>query len=193
MLGAPMSRQALFERLHRRGAIPDRDYVLNHLVSRIPYVGARMRAYDALGVAFDDRASANIALGVQFWAAHGLSMGERATIGQACYIDARGGVRVDADASISRGVSVLTCEHVIDDPDFGTVLEPVHFGPRCWIGLGAIVLPGVQIGEGAVVAAGAVVTADVEPYSVVGGVPAKQIRTRSRPMSYELDFRLSWY
>jgi maltose O-acetyltransferase len=188
-----MSRKELFARLHRRGVIPDRDYVLNHLVARIPFVGARMRAYAVLGVQFDDVESTNIALGVQFWSAHGLTMGARSTIGQGCYIDARGGVRVDSDASISREVKVLTCQHMIDDPAFDTMLARVHFGSRSWVGLGAIVLPGVHVGEGAVVAAGAVVTRDVEPYVVVGGTPARPMGTRRSPMSYELDFRPSWY
>jgi acetyltransferase-like isoleucine patch superfamily enzyme len=188
-----MSRRALFERLHKRGAIPDRDYVLNHVVNRIPFVGVRMRAYAALGVRFDEIATASIALGVDFWDGHGLEMGPRATIGQDCYIDARGGVRLESDASISRGVSVLTCEHVIDDPLFDVVMEAVHFGSRSWVGLGAIVLPGVQVGEGAVVAAGAVVTKSVEPYTVVGGVPARPIGSRKGPMGYELSFRPSWF
>ena len=188
-----MSRKALFARLHERGAIPDRDYVLNHVVNRIPFVGARMRAYKALGVRFDDLASANIALGVDVWDGGGLTIGARSTIGQRCYIDARAGVRLDSDVSISRGVSVLTAEHVIDDPEFGTALAGVHFGSRSWVGLGAIVLPGVNVGEGAVIAAGAVVTRDGEPWGVVGGTPAKPLRTRPGPMSYELDFRPAWY
>ncbi|HMS72434.1 MAG TPA: hypothetical protein PKB03_05320, partial [Baekduia sp.] len=65
-------------------------------------------------------------------------------------------------------------------------------GDRAWVALGATVLGGVTIGEGAVVAAGAVVTKDVEPYSVVGGVPAVKIGDRSRGLRYELDYRPSW-
>jgi len=85
-----------------------------------------MRAYAALGVRFDDVASANIALGVELWASSGLAMGHRSSIGQRCYIDARAGVRIDDDVSVSRGVAVLTATHVVDDPDFGATLDVVH-------------------------------------------------------------------
>jgi putative colanic acid biosynthesis acetyltransferase WcaF len=169
------------------------DYVANHVINRIPLVGVRMRAYSALGVAFDAPASTNIGLGVEVWSARGLSIGARSTIGQRSYIDARGGVRIDSDVSISRGVMVMTAEHVVDDPDFGATLAPVHFEPRSWVGAGAVVLPGVRVGEGAVVAAGAVVTKDVASYVVVAGSPARPIGTRPGPMRYELDFRPSWW
>jgi acetyltransferase-like isoleucine patch superfamily enzyme len=185
--------RATLGRLQRAGALPDRDYLLNHLVNRIPLTELRMRAYAALGVRFDDVASANIALGVELWAGTGLAIGHRSTIGQRCYIDARAGVRIDDDVSVSREVTVLTATHTVDDPDFGATLSPVHIERRAWIAVRALVLPGLSIGEGAVVAAGAVVTSDVEPYTVVAGNPARVIARRRSPMSYQLDWRPSWY
>jgi acetyltransferase-like isoleucine patch superfamily enzyme len=183
----------LIMRLQLSGALPDQDYVLNHVVNRIPLVTPRMRAYAALGVQFDDLARANISLGVEMWAGHNLSMGRGSTIGQRCYVDARGGIRIDSDVSISREVCVLTAAHDPDSPDFDAPLAPVRFERRSWIATRAIVLPGVSIGEGAVVAAGAVVRSDVDPYTIVGGVPAKVLGKRREPLSYELDFRPSWY
>jgi maltose O-acetyltransferase len=183
----------LIMRLQLSGTLPYPDYVLNHVVNRIPLVAARMRAYATLGVQFDDLGSANISLGVEMWAGPNLSMGHRSTIGQRCYIDARAGIRLESDVSISREVCVLTAAHEPDSPDFGASLAPVRFERRSWIAARAVVLPGVRIGEAAVVAAGAVVTSDVDPYTVVGGVPAKVLRKRREPLSYELDFRPSWY
>jgi acetyltransferase-like isoleucine patch superfamily enzyme len=61
-------------------------------------------------------------------------------------------------------------------------------GNRVWIGYGAIILPGLTIGEGAVVGAGAVVTKDVEPFAIVGGNPARKIGERARELNYRLDF-----
>ena len=180
-------------RLQRSGALPDTDYVLNHVVNRIPLVAARMRAYAALGVQFDDLDSANISLGVEMWAGSNLSMGRGSTIGQRCYVDARAGIRVESDVSISREVCVLTAAHEPDSPDFGASLAPVRFERRSWIATRAVVMPGVRIGEGAVVAAGAVVLGDVDPYTIVGGVPAKVLRKRREPLSYELDWRPNWY
>jgi acetyltransferase-like isoleucine patch superfamily enzyme len=179
--------------LARSGGLPDPDYVLNHLVNRIPLVGARMRAYAAMGIAFDDVSSTHISLGVEMWMGQRLRMGARSVIGQRCYIDARGGIRVDSDVSVSREAVLLTAQHVADDPEFAGTLAPVHLERRCWIGVRALVLPGVRIGEGAVVGAGAVVTSDVEPYEIVAGVPAKTLRKRAAPMTYELDWRPSWH
>jgi acetyltransferase-like isoleucine patch superfamily enzyme len=166
---------------------------MNHVVNRIPLVGPRMRAYAALGVKFDEISTAHIALGVEVWIGHRLRMGARSTLGQRCYIDARGGIRVDTDVSVGREAAVLTATHIPDDPQFGTVLAPVHLERHCWIGVRALVLPGVRVGEGAVVGAGAVVTSDVAPYTIVAGVPATVIRERRGPVDYELDWRPSWH
>jgi acetyltransferase-like isoleucine patch superfamily enzyme len=171
----------------------DQDYLFNHVVNRIPMVGLRLSAYSALGVSFDDRSTAMIALGVRMWGGRNLSMGARAVVNQGCYIDARGGVRIDSDASVSREVCVLTAAHDLEDPSFGAPTAPVRLSSRCWLGARAMVLPGVTVGEGAVVAAGAVVTRDVEPYTVVAGVPARVIRERPGPMTYELDWRPGWH
>jgi acetyltransferase-like isoleucine patch superfamily enzyme len=179
--------------LQRSGALPSTDYVLSHMANRIPLVAARMRAYAALGVEFDDLDSTNISLGVDIWAGANLSVGRGSTIGQKCFIDARGGIRIDSDVSISREVCVLTAAHEPDSPGFETSLAPVRFEARCWIGTRAVVLPGVRVGEAAVVAAGAVATSNVAPYTVVGGVPAKVLRKRQEPLSYALEFRPNWY
>jgi maltose O-acetyltransferase len=64
----------------------------------------------------------------------------------------------------------------------------VIIGDHVWIAYRAVILPGVTIGEGAVVAAGAVVTRDVEPFPIVAGVPAKKIGERNRNLDYQLHF-----
>ena len=69
----------------------------------------------------------------------------------------------------------------------------VQVGNDCWIGHGAIILPGVSVGDGAVIAAGAVVSRDVPPYTVVGGVPARQIRRRFPEAVAERLARIAWW
>jgi acetyltransferase-like isoleucine patch superfamily enzyme len=177
----------------RSGVLPDPDYALNHVVNRIPMVGARVRAYSLMGVKFDEPSSAHISLGVDMWVGYRLSMGARSAIGQRCYIDARAGLRIDEDVSISREAGLLTATHIPDDPDFDARLLPIHLERNCWIGMRALILPGVRVGEGAIVAAGALVRSDVMPYTIVGGVPARVLGTRKGPMSYHLDWRPSWY
>jgi acetyltransferase-like isoleucine patch superfamily enzyme len=184
---------ATLARLQERGALPDVDYVLNHVVNRIPLTGMRMRAYAALGVQLESLDETMISLGVEVWRGGALSMAPRSVIGQRCYVDARAGIRVESDVSISREVCILTATHKVDCPDFTPTFGPVHFGPRSWIGMRAVILPGVCIGEGAVVGAGAVVSHDVDPYTVVGGVPAKFLRKRAEPMLYKLDWHPSWF
>jgi acetyltransferase-like isoleucine patch superfamily enzyme len=189
----PVNARTLLRKLVHSGLLPDPDYPLNHIVNRIPLAAPRMRAYSLLGVKFDECSSAQISLGVELWVGYRLRIGARSAIGQRCYIDARAGVRIDEDVSISREAALLTATHVPDDPDFVATLAPVHLERNTWIGMRALILPGVTVGEGAVVAAGAVVTKDVAPYAIVAGVPARPIGKRREPLSYRLDWRPSWY
>ena len=85
------------------------------------------------------------------------------------------------------GVWIWTMQHKVNDPDFGGESAPVIIGDYAWISCRTVLLPGVRVGEGAVVAAGAVVTKDVEPYAIVGGVPAKKIGERSQGLRYRLN------
>lgn len=92
------------------------------------------------------------------------------------------------NVSIAGEVRIFTMEHDIDDPHFAEVAAPVVIEDYVVIGTRVTILPGVRVGRGAVVASGAVVTKDVEPYAVVGGVPAKFIKERSRDLKYTLKF-----
>ncbi len=78
------------------------------------------------------------------------------------------------------------------DSRFRGFAEPIVTENDVWVATGAMVLAGVRIGRGAVVAAGAVVNRDVEPFTVVGGVPAKPIGDRPEDLDYELDYRRSY-
>jgi len=88
---------------------------------------------------------------------------------------AAGGITIDDGVMIGPNVRIVTDNH---DFENRMVLrcKPVHIGARAWIGVGAIILPGVTIGENAIIAAGAVVTKDVAPNTIVGGNPAKFIK-----------------
>ncbi len=92
------------------------------------------------------------------------------------------------NVSIAGEVRIYTMEHDIDSPDFAEIGAPVAIEDYAVIGTRVTILPGVTIGKGAVVASGAVVTHDVAAYAVVGGVPAKSIRERSKNLTYRLKF-----
>jgi acetyltransferase-like isoleucine patch superfamily enzyme len=112
----------------------------------------------------------------------GITIGRRTVINQQCCLDGRGGLSIGNNVDISPGVWILTDSHDMHDPFFREVLAPVTIGDHVWIGSRALILPGVTVGEGAVIAAGAVVTSNVAPYAVVAGVPAREIGTRSRSL-----------
>lgn len=113
----------------------------------------------------------------------GLVIGNNVGIAQNCFIQVRGNVTIGNDVMFGPGVSVFSEEHGFDQPDIPMIDQPetrkdVVIGNNVWIGTRAIILGGVTVGEGSVIAAGAVVRESVPAFSVVAGVPAKIIRSR---------------
>ncbi|MCA9235136.1 MAG: acyltransferase [Planctomycetales bacterium] len=98
-------------------------------------------------------------------------------------------IRIGDNVSIGPEAAVLTLGHDPQSKDFADRGGEVVIGDRAWVGFRAIVMPGVTVGEGAVVAAGAVVTKDVPPFTIVAGVPAKRIGTRNPDIDYSLEYR----
>jgi acetyltransferase-like isoleucine patch superfamily enzyme len=172
--------------------VPPPDALINAIVPRTPIRPLRMRALAAAGARLEDVRSTTVMLGTEVWSVGRLEIGARTVVGRHCLLDARGGIRIGRDVNITSYTRMMTAKHLIDDPDFDAVYEPIVIGDRAWIAMGATILGGVTVGEGAVVAAGAVVTSDVEPYAVVGGTPARKLRERSRDLRYELQYRPVW-
>lgn len=108
----------------------------------------------------------------------GVKLGHHTVVGDHCRLDGRSGIFVGNNVDVSSETNIFTWEHDIESPTFDTKGGPVVIGDWAYIGTRVTILPGVTIGEGAVVASGAVVTKDVEPWIMVGGVPAKFIRKR---------------
>jgi acetyltransferase-like isoleucine patch superfamily enzyme len=112
-----------------------------------------------------------------------MEIGSGTWIGQQCFFHSAGGLRIGRNVGIGPAVKIITSYHEGGDrskPILHTplVFKPVVIEDDADIGTGAVILPGVTVGKGAQVGAGAVVCEDVEPYTVVGGVPAKLIRRR---------------
>lgn len=115
-----------------------------------------------------------------------LEIGPNTIVGHDAILDGRGGLRLGRAVNLSSEVAIWTYEHDLQDPDFGGGPGPVTVGDRAWLSFRATLLPGVTIGEGAVVAANATVTKDVPPYAVVAGTPATVVGERTRELRYEL-------
>lgn len=156
----------------------------NMIINKIPSRHIRKWFYQALGAKIGKKTFP--CRRVEILLPKGLVLKERVAVGWFAELDARGGILVDHDTNISSHVKLITGSHDIDDSDYTADFQPIKVGHHCWIGTGAIILQGVTIGDGAVVAAGAVVTKDVPPYTVVGGVPAKTIRSRTVTDGYQI-------
>ena len=112
----------------------------------------------------------------------GITIGKNSLIGEHNVIRGQGGVTIGDRVYTSPFVQIVSVNHVFDDPnipfiDQGITAEGIVIEDDVWIGSGVVITDGVRIGKGAVVAGGAVVTKNVEPHTIVGGVPAKLIRT----------------
>jgi len=106
-----------------------------------------------------------------------ITVGENVFINAMCSIQDQGGVFIGDGTFIGSQVSIATINHDLDPDKRDTMyLEPVHIGPDVWIGNHSTILPGITIGDGAVIGAGSVVTKNVEPRTVVAGNPAKVLK-----------------
>lgn len=122
----------------------------------------------------------------RFFDPAGVHLGNHSIIGNDAFLDGRNGLYIGDNVSIAAEVLILTLQHDPESPTFESVGGAVHIEDLVYIGSRVTILPNVRVGEGAVVASGAVVTKNVEPYTVVGGVPAKFIKKRPK-VGYVLD------
>lgn len=112
----------------------------------------------------------------------GIRIGRDSLVGEYSVIRGQGGVVIGDRVYTSPFTQIIAVNHVFSDPDRpfveqGITAEGIVIEDDVWLGAGAVITDGVRVGKGAVVAAGAVVTRDVPPHTVVGGVPAKPIKT----------------
>ena len=112
----------------------------------------------------------------------GITIGKDSLVGEYSVIRGQGGVQIGDRVYTSPFTQIIAVNHVFDDPnrpfvDQGITAEGIVIEDDVWLGAGAVITDGVKVGKGAVVAAGAIVTKDVAPHTVVGGVPARVIRT----------------
>jgi len=170
------------------------NYLTNYVISHIPSFKLRRLWYErVIGANFGSQAG--IHLGCYLWhytprsvRRSGFHLGAGSRVNRDCFLDIRGPLAIGDHVSISPEVAILTASHGVNDPGFRVEIRPVVIEDHVWIGTRAMILPGVRLGRGSVVAAGAVVTRDVPPLTVVAGVPAKPVAERDAAATqYALD------
>lgn len=162
-------------------------FAYNGFVGRLP--SRTLRSLYLRGYLARFGRGTGVQMGCRFLNGRKVFLGDRNVINFDCLLDGRRyAIRVGNDVSIGPEASILTLGHDPQSADFADKGGEVIIGDRAWICYRAIVLPGVSIGEGAVVGAGAVVSRDVEPYTIVAGSPARVIGNRNRELSYRCLF-----
>lgn len=116
-------------------------------------------------------------------------IGDHTIINRKCTLDRRGGLYIGKNVNISAEVAIYTAGHEINSSDFHYTSDSVYIEDYVWIGTRSMIMPGVRIKKGAVVLPGAVVTHDVEAFSIVGGIPARKVDERMGKLDYQLTWR----
>jgi acetyltransferase-like isoleucine patch superfamily enzyme len=163
-------------------------YAWNRIITFFPSHHLR-RVWLAKVMGFSIHPSSAIFMGCTFDAKRGLSIGQNSVINENCRIDTRGGIAIGKNVVISSEAVVLTATHDPRSPLFEGVKQSVHIHDFVWVGLRALILPGVTLGKGSIVAAGAVVTKSVQPGDTVAGVPARVIASGRYDLQYETSYR----
>jgi acetyltransferase-like isoleucine patch superfamily enzyme len=154
----------------------DFELMLLRWIGHIPSHTIRLLGYRLAGMKIGK--GTRVHMWANFFNPRGVEIGDDTIIGDHCFLDGRAKLKIGNHVAIASQVLVYNSEHDINSEDFHPLEEPVEIGDYVFIGSRAIILPGVKIGKGAVVASGAVVAKDVPSGKVVGGVPAKVIGER---------------
>jgi acetyltransferase-like isoleucine patch superfamily enzyme len=163
-------------------------FICNRIISNIPSHTVRLAFYRHV-MRFDIDRRGCVFCGARFDARGNFHLGKSSTINERCRLDNRGGLTIGENVSISAETCILTAEHDPHDPQFAGRNLPVVIDDYVFVGTRALILPGVTIGRGAVVGAGAVVSKNVAPLSIVVGSPARQIGERNPNLDYRIDYR----
>jgi acetyltransferase-like isoleucine patch superfamily enzyme len=170
------------------------NYLTNYVVAYVPSFALRRLWYrHVLGIAVGPHVG--VFMGTYVWfhgpranRRNGVRIGRNTLINRRCTIDLRCGLTIGENVSISPEVMIVAASHDVNDPQFASIPHPpVTIEDHAFVGTRAMILPGVTIGRGAVVVAGAQVSKDVPPMTIVAGSPARPIGMREPgAIAYEL-------
>ena len=183
----------LSAKIKRRTSTVGLEFVvfLLHCIGNFPSHHVRRFFYRLAGITIGS--GSTLHTGARFYYPANITIGDDTVIGEGAVLDGRANLRIGDHVDFASEVMVYNAQHDIESLTFAAEVAPVTIEDYVFVGPRAIILPGVTIGKGAIVAAGAVVTKDVEPFTLVGGVPAKTIGERKQK---ELHYRLgraAWF
>ncbi|SFG96255.1 maltose O-acetyltransferase [Sporolactobacillus nakayamae] len=164
--------------------------ILNFVVPLIPVQNLRKLIYKIGKMKIGKNTT--ILRPVYLYAPSRIQIGDYCAINDHVVLDGRGKLIINDNVNISPYVKIYTAEHDVNSMDFHYTAGITTINKFAWVSTGSILLPGISVGEGAVIAAGAVVTKDINPYDIVGGVPAKVIGHRNKNLNYRPNFTKRW-
>lgn len=167
-------------------------WMTNQIVAHLPSHWLRLLYYGFV-MEYEIGLGSTIFMGAEFDARRGFKMGVKSVINQNCRLDTRGGIEIGDNVSISAEVCILTADHDLGATDCVGRSKSVRIEDFVFIGTRAIILPGVRLGRGSAVGAGAVVTRDVAPYTIVAGSPARKIAMRPQALQYNCEYIRPWH
>jgi maltose O-acetyltransferase len=129
---------------------------------------------------------------VKFFNIGNIECGKNTVINFGCYLDNRRKIIIGNNVGIAHNTKIYTLGHDIDDPEFKTKGKSVVLEDNVFVFSNVLVMPGVTIGEGAIVLPGSVVVRDIPSYEVWGGNPAKKIKARSKNIDYKINYNY-WF
>lgn len=154
-------------------------------VGWIPIHSFRKLVYRGAGLRIGRKSYIHV--GARFFYPGNIKIGQGSIIGEKAFLDGRDKLVIGNHVDIASEVMIYNSEHDIQSEDFKAITAPVAISDHCFIGPRAIILPGVRVGRGAVIGAGAVVTKNVPDLAIVGGVPAQIIGERKlKQLNYKL-------
>jgi len=157
-------------------------YLANHFFMKFP--SYRLRHWflrRACKIRIGDGTSINMGC---FVTGSNIEIGDNTVINREVYLDGRAGVRIGNKVNVSHQVAIQSLTHNPQCPNFTCEVKPVVIDDYAWIGVRALLLPGVKVGEGAVIGAGAVVSKDIPPYAIAVGNPACVLNERNKNLKY---------
>jgi maltose O-acetyltransferase len=136
--------------------------------------------------------SSSIHRKVKFFHIGNIVCGKNSVINFGCYLDNRRKITIGNNVGIAHDTKIYTLGHDINDPQFRTKGKEVIIKDNVFVFSNVLIMPGITIGEGAIVLAGSVVTHDIAPYTIVGGNPAEKIKMRDKNIDYKINYNY-WF